>query len=318
MAFAERSTGVARKSNGGSIVELDNSAAQAFRRCPWEYAESYENQLELKPSNSNEVGPLDIGKRVHELLEEHYKNECMHWSYAPSSNDKLENEAQLIMAAYKQHYPVEDFTVVDVERSFKVALPRCGNCFRFSDESEWLGTCPLCGCAKQGPHIYTGKIDLCVRMPNGALAIIDHKTEKRTSRNNNPQKWAARDQASLYLWAARAIYGEPVENFIVNVLRRPDAKNGPEFPERQKLERTESQIQTAVRDITLVANEITRYTEQFGNGQWPANRENCVGAWGLCAFYTPHLMGWSDEIRRVMYQAKTPYLELGGIAVIQP
>lgn len=316
-------------------MEIDNSASQAFRRCPWEYAESYENQLELKPSLRNEVGPLDIGKRVHELLEVYYKFIQFELSeeklklyygdgwYEPSANEALENEAQVIMAAYKQYYPVEDFTVVDVERSFKVALPRvclkCGQQIATYRDKDYEFYCIACDMrALEEEHIYTGKIDLCVRMPSGTLAIFDHKTEKRTSRNNAPQKWAARDQASLYLWAARAIYGEPIANFYVNVLRRPDAKNSPEFPERQKLERTPTQISTAVRDITLVANEITRYKEQFGDGQWPANRENCVGAFGQCPYYVPHLHGWSDEIRRVSYQAKTPYLELGGVQVIQP
>lgn len=280
-------------------MELDNSASQSFRTCPWLYKESYLSEgTGLEPRPISEYGPLDLGKRVHELLEEHY--ETLMWSiedwkskrYDPSSNQDLEREAQQIMEGYRAAYPSEEFTVLDVERSIRVQLP----------DSE---------------HIYTGKIDLCVRQPNGMLAIIDHKTEKRTSRNNSPQKWAARDQATLYLWAAERIYGEPIEAFYVNVLRRGDTKHAPEFPERQKLERTKAQIATAVRDITIIANQIEEFKARFGEGQWPANRENCVGAFGVCSFYTPHLMGWSSDIRRLMYQPKTPYLTLAGVPIIQ-
>lgn len=312
-------------------MELDNSAASAFRTCPWLYKESYLSEgTGLEPRPNDEYGPLDLGKRVHEMLEEHYlalgNGEIK--EYPASANADLEAEAQLIMEAYRAAYPSEDFTVVDVERSIRVALPHsCPVCqqsqfvvkskhhalaegFYFCEDCReyfWPGK----------PHIYTGKIDLCIRQSNGMLAIIDHKTEKRTSRNNSAQKWAARDQATLYLWAAERIYGEPIESFIVNVLRRPDKKNGPEFPERQKLERTRAQIDTAVRDITIIANQIEEFKARFGEGQWPANRENCVAAFGQCPFYTPHLMGWSADIRRLMYQPKTPYLTLAGVPIIQ-
>jgi PD-(D/E)XK nuclease superfamily len=309
--------------------EIDNSAAQAFRRCPREYFESYEAKLEPRPTG--EYGPLDIGKRVHELLEEHYLDaELDRFGvekpvYKTSPNADLEREAQQIMDAYRLQYPSEDFTVVDVERPFRVTLPvlcpKCGKVAKVKGLNAWMDgllyECEDYFSFPAEPHIYTGKIDLCVRQSNGTLAIIDHKTEKRTSRNNKPEKWAARDQASLYLWAARAIYNEPIESFIVNVLRRPDKKNPPEFPERQKLERTEHQISIAVRDITLIANQIEQFRSQFANNEWPANRENCVGAFGQCSFYTPHLMGWSSDIKRLMYQAKTPYLELAGIPIIQ-
>lgn len=294
-------------------MEIDNSASNTFRTCPWLYKESYLSEgTGLEPRPISEYGPLDLGKRVHELLEEHY--ETLMWSiedwkskrYDPSANPDLEHEAQQIMEGYRTAYPSEEFTVVDVERSIRVELPCL--CPPNSMHIHTPG---------YEPHVYTGKIDLCVRQPNRMLAIIDHKTEKRTSRNNSPQKWAARDQATLYLWAAERIYGEPIEAFYVNVLRRGDAKHAPEFPERQKLERTKAQIDTAVRDITIIANQIEEFKARFGEGQWPANRENCVGAFGTCPFYTPHLMGWSDDIRRLMYQPKTPYLTLAGVPIIQ-
>lgn len=283
-------------------MDLDNSAADAFRECPQKFFNSYLAEgtgIEARPIS--EYGPLDLGKRIHELLEQHYafiaggidtSNAEEFPQYAPSENPDLEAEAQLIMAAYKQHYPVESFVVVDCERTIRVALPNSS-------------------------HVYTGKIDLCVRHPNGSLSIIDHKTEKRTSRGNTPEAWAARDQATLYLWAAEQIYGEPIESFYVNVLRRPDKKNAPEFPERQKLERTPAQIEKALRDITLIADHIEDYRSRFPNSEWPRYTKNCIGRYGRCEFFTPCVYGWSEDIRRLQYQPKTPYLTLDGVKIIQ-
>lgn len=292
---------------------LDNSAANAFRTCPRLYYENYLAEgAGLEPRPISEYGPLDLGKRVHELLEEHYDKLRFYEvspAYVASPNIDLEAEAQEIMSAYREAYPTEDFKVIDVERGFKVELPKlCKICskpfYECEEHDEW-----------QHAHIYTGKIDLLIRHPNGSLSIIDHKTEKRTSRNNKPEKWAARDQATLYLWAASIVYKEPIESFIVNVLRRPGKGNPPEFPERQKLERTQHQIDIAVRDITLIADQMEQYRSRFANGEWPANRENCIGGYGQCPFYTPHTFGWSDDIRRLNYQPKTPYLDIENVKV---
>lgn len=319
-------------------MEIDNSAADAFRECPTKFFNSYLAEgTGIEARSVSEYGPLDLGKRVHELLEEHYGHlpseyEGVGRLYLPSPNPELEAEAQVIMAAYKQHYPSEDFTVVDVERSIRVELPAfCQDCGErtktrqeanpFSCEDIIVHDCVSCGDPfkryPQSKHIYTGKIDLCVRQPDGTLAIIDHKTEKRTSRNNAPEAWAARDQATLYLWAAERIYGEPIEAFYVNVLRRPDKKNGPEFPERQKLERTPAQIEKAIRDITLIADHIEDYRSRFLSSEWPSYTKNCIGRYGKCEFFTPCVYGWSDDIRRLQYQPKTPYLTLAGVPILQ-
>ena len=282
------------------IMEIDNSAANEFRTCPLLYFETRLAEgagLEQKP-NLDEVAPLDLGTRIHELLEEYY-NKLRGTPIEPypnSPNAPLELEAQMIMSAYEAKYPVEEFEIVDVERTFKVALPG------------------------DNQHIYTGKIDVTFR-ENGELNIMDHKSERRRSNSNHPKKWAARDQASLYLWAASKIYpNEEIGNFYVNILKRPSDKlqEGPIFPERQRLERTPSQIEIAVRDLVFIADEIERYKSMFGNELWPSNREACSSGWGECDFYLPHTYGWSQEIREQKYQPKTPYLKLGDVPIIQP
>lgn len=313
---------------------IDNSMASAFRSCPllcWETYFANGTGLEQK-SNLNEVTPLALGSRIHELLEEHYSElkGVPILPYLESPNIALETEAQLIISAYKAKYPVETFLVEDVERTFKVALPElCPACY--GKNTEWIaedyvvrGYFKCKDCAKgftPRAHIYTGKIDVTFR-DEGKLNIMDHKSQKATAASNHPKKWAARDQASLYLWAASRIYpNEEIGNFYVNILQRPKEKKvmeGPVFPERQRLERTSEQIEIAVRDIVFIADEIERYKSLFGNNLWPSNREECTkGTWGDCAFYLPHTFGWSEAILQEKFQVKKEYLKLGGVPIIQ-
>jgi PD-(D/E)XK nuclease superfamily protein len=305
---------------------IDNSQANAFRTCPLLWYEQYAAQgtgLELKP-RIGEVAPMDLGSRVHELLEEYYTamkfGAIEDHGYPPSPNEALENEAQIIFSAYRAKYPVEEFEIVDVERTFKVELPRfcklCYTCLPYGADYCVNGEC-LAPCFFR-PHIYTGKIDLTFRQDK--LNIMDHKTENRRGQRNMPKKWAARDQATLYLWAASRIYPlEEIGQFYVNILKRPSEKlqEGPLFPDRQRLERTPEQLEIAVRDIVFIADEIERYKATFKDGLWPANREACSSGWSECDFYMPHTYGWSEEMRKQKYQAKSEYLKLGGVDIIQ-
>lgn len=280
-------------------MEIDNSAANEFRTCPLLYFNKRILEGDgIEPKPTEGVTPLALGSRIHQLLEQHYKGMIPGHKvpvYEPSPNEKLEIEAQMIMEAYKAHYPQEDFEVIDVERTFKVKLPN----------SE---------------HVLTGMMDVVFRNPeNGMLNILDHKSEKRASRSNSPQRWAADDQASLYLWAAEIIYGEPIERFTVNVLKRPSPafQEPPTFPERQKLERTKEQLAKAVRDIAITADQIEEYTKRFEKEEWPSWKKSCVQGWGLCDFYLPCTYSWSADIREQKYQKRTPYLHLDGIPILQ-
>jgi PD-(D/E)XK nuclease superfamily len=309
------------------MAEIDNSAANTFRECPYKYAESYLTEgtgLEPQPYDVNEVKPLELGSRVHELLEEHYKLMSGRpiVPYPEHNKPAVEMESQIIFQAYLAKYPVEDIEVVDVERTFRAELPiLCPECYSPVDLPQGMLSVWCEHCNKPvfpNRHVYTGKIDLTYRTLEG-LFIRDHKTQNRTAKSNLPQKWAARDQASLYLWVAEKIYGEPINRFEVNILIRPSPKfqEPPIFPERQRLERTKDQIAWALRDIVMVADDIDKYKRIFGDSPWPSHKENCY-TWGQCEFYLPHTYGWSDEIRKNRYQPKTPYLDLGGVKIIQP
>jgi NAD-dependent dihydropyrimidine dehydrogenase PreA subunit len=305
---------------------IDNSAAVQFKFCPWAYYESYVKKIEPKPRMNNEYTPLEFGARMHELLEEWYKGKTI---YEAHPNEVLEMEAQLTIAAYQAKYPQEEFEILDVERTLKVQLPDyCDRCYstEYVVNAQHPAVTEGLLCEKcrnyflPGRHIFTGKIDLFVRSNiDGNLYIIDHKTEKRGAKSNLPQKWAEKDQASLYLWAAERIYGERPANFIVNVLTRQSDKGqvGPSFPERQKLERSAANIEHAVRDLVYWADKIEECQRIFGDKPWPANRENCYG-WGPCEFALLHGYGEDTQlIREIKYQPKADYLHLDGVDIVK-
>lgn len=266
---------------------IDNSMANAFRKCPRLYQWRYERSLERDWSAKLAVRPLDFGNRVHQLLEEHYrtlKGDPIP-PYPESDNAALEMEAQALFARYLNAYPVEPFSVLDVERTFKVPLDS---------------------------HTYVGKFDVIGRENDtGALFVMDHKTEKRTSPRNRPEAWAARSQASLYLWAAWMLHREMPRHLLLNVLRRQSDKGqvGPEFPPRQTVQRTWDQINLALRDLTIIADCIEDYRINFEDAPWPMHTENCMDGNFQCDYYQLCHYGESEEIL-AQFVPTTPYLDL--------
>jgi len=275
-------------------MDIDVSRFNTFWECPYLFQEKYENSLEKKPNDI--VSALDFGGRMHELLEEHYKKLEPFSIYPPSEIEALETEAQSMLARYKAHYPLEPFKVVTVEVTFALPLP-------------------------DTKHRVIGKQDVVFRdCTTEHLGIMDHKSQNRNSNSNHPKKWAAKMQASVYLWAARTLFpDEQVDNFYVNILTRqsPGGLIEATFPERQKLERTQEQIDKAIKDLATTADLIEMYREKFGTDPWPAATENCckMNGWE-CDFYLPHTYGWSDEIRKTKYQPRTEYLQIGGVGEI--
>jgi hypothetical protein len=305
-------------------MEIDVSAANEFRTCPMMYFNKRladGTGLQLKSNPYDKVSPLDFGSRMHELWEEYY-NELrgsLYYLYPQSLNEVLEQEAQIMIAAYRAKYPSEPFEIIDVERTFKIELPAyCKQCY----QSVNIARCPYCGTVNSiEHHIGVGKIDVVFREENGQISIMDHKTENRQGNSNHPKIWAAKDQASFYLWVAKLIYpGEEIGRFYVNVAKRQSEKGqvGPVFLDRQPLERTNEQLEIAVRDLVIEADNIERYKAIFKDGLWPSNKQACTkGAWGDCEFYMPCTYGWDPLIKEKKYQKRTEYLNLAGIPIVQ-
>lgn len=228
---------------------------------------------------------------MHKLLEEHFKK-LGGIAYVPDPGNAIEEEeleAQTMVARYLSTYPVEPFDIVAVEQVFEV---------------------PLNG----SDHRYTGKFDAIIRYRDtGQLAILEHKTEKRSSNRNNPQAWAARSQVSLYKYAAEYLYKEQIAHILLDVLRRqsPKGQEPPTF-KRDILERTPRQVEDAVDDLIYVADRIEDL-EQGKNwwckdGHWPKDTEQCFqGSWA-CDYYDVCVTGESPELIQIKYQPAKEYL----------
>lgn len=239
-----------------------------FRRCPDGYKERYINNLE-KDWHAAE-SPFEFGRVCHILLEQHFKalGGLPYTAYEPpDANDPIWLECDATLAAYRATYPVEPFDVVSVEQVFEVAIP---------------GT----------EHTYTGKFDGIIRYKdNGQLAILEHKTEKRSALKNLPEAWAARSQVSLYMWAAEALYKERPSHILLDVLRRASEKGRePVTFYRDTLERTREQSDAAISDLTYVADQIEWLERHWDTERWPQNtNECCIGRW-KCDYFGRHVL----------------------------
>lgn len=235
----------------------------------------------------------DFGTREHELLAK--RNNCLRGQHTQCviSEPKwpeLEAEAQAMLEAYKAAYPAEEFEILDVERTGEVALG--------------------------ADHTYLFKIDLWARLPDGRHFIRDYKTEKRGSKANTPEAWAAKTQASLYLWAAEKFYGVRPDFLEVDILTRQSPKGEkPVCFRRYKAERTDAQRVNAAASLLIWADQIEDAIRWFGDAPhaWAnfRNPNQCINettGW-QCDFYPPHIIGESPAHDK-LYQIAERYLDL--------
>lgn len=296
-------------------MDIDNSKFVKFFECPLKYFERYEQNLELDWSKIA-PGAREFGTRMHQIFEEYYKDMAGTPipPYPPLENEAVEAETELTFQTYLNHYPGEQLQVVDVERTFQVPLPTCGHLTvgeYIDNDGIHVVCCTTCGAPVV--HSYCGKFDLViVDAESGKLEVWDHKTEGRRSFTNDPEAWAMRTQATLYLWAARQLYKGPFRGLIINRIRRQSDK-GQKPPEffRQRLERSDEQIRLAVRDLGIVTNQIEEYRRKFANDVWPANRNLCKSGFYGCEYYKLHAPDAARDLVILKdYRQAEPYLDL--------
>ena len=290
--------------------------------CPLAFFERYRRELE--PAWEREY--LEFGRRIHELQAEHYAASSGGAATVaptpPSASEKVEAEAQAMMATYKQFYPVEPFLVLDVEKTHvvQVVADVCEQCGCLEGEpyktDDKLWYCRHCGgLSNRLRHQYAFKADLLAQDAKTGLGhVIDHKSEKRGSYSNTDRAWAGRYQVSLYQWASRQIRpGLEMGPIIINVLTRqsPKGKEGPLF-NRLRPFRTPEQEREALAWLVRTADLITQCDK---TGHWPANRANCFEGKYACDYFeihndygegTPDL----EKLIQIKFKKAVPYLEL--------
>jgi hypothetical protein len=184
-------------------MRIDNSRMKAFWNCPSFYQERYINDLE--PQGRTQFA---FGTRWHQLLEERYRRQKGEdFTAPPCDNEDVENEARTMLARYEAHYPEEPFDVIAVEQFFELALP-CPECGLVEDHKMSCDTRPT-------HHTYCGEMDAIVRdKATGLLQLFETKSERRGSKANLPDAWAARSQVGLYLWAAEQTLQRAVQEYL--------------------------------------------------------------------------------------------------------
>ena len=302
---------------------LDHSGAKMWWECPLKFFERYDRELE--PAWDREY--FEFGRRIHELQACHYAASSGGAAsalapYPPHQNEAIEAEAQAMMAAYKQHYPVEPFTVLEVEKTHVVPVVAdvCEACGSLSGEpyrtDEKLWFCNYCsGLSVRERHKYAFKCDLLAQdAKTGQGHIVDHKSEKRNSYGNTAQAWASRHQVSLYQWASRQLRPDlDMGAVIINVLTRqsPKGREGPMF-RRERPFRTPEQEREAIAWLVRTADLIEQCRR---TGNWPANRNNCVDGRYACDYFDLHNdygEGKPDleQLIQIKFRKAVPYLEL--------
>lgn len=294
-------------------MRIDNSRAKKFNYCPAAFQERYE--FDLEPIRKTSTA---FGTRMHQLLQG--RHEVMMGKVAtafpPCADSAFEDEAQTMFALYEAAYPEEPFEIVDVEKFFEVPLSTkpCGVCSHGKWKQGEIDCLECDGTGTRIIHTYIGEFDGIVRdKESGRLHLLEHKTERRGSKDNLPDVWASKSQVGLYLWAAEQIYGEKFGSIILNILTRqsPAGREQACF-RRDNLQRTTAQQNEAVKNLVYVADRIGEVKLSYGTERWPTNRENCVSGFGWhCDYYEVHIGDTRPEdLIQIKFQKAEEYLAL--------
>lgn len=194
---------------------LTHSRMATAKTCLKKHYFAYE--LGIRPEGY-ESKPLRIGTAVHIGLDMHAQGHD--WSaianavqreYAgpPACGDTVEWEVECVtvlrlLHGYFWRWENDGIEVVATEQEFKLPLvnPTTGH--------------------KSTTAMVAGKIDKIIRLPDGRLAIMEHKTTS-DSLDTGSDYWARLrldQQISLYMLAARAL-GHDVQTVLYDVIRKP-------------------------------------------------------------------------------------------------
>lgn len=205
--------------NGSNL--LTNSRLQCWKRCPREHLFRYE--LGIRPVNESRA--LRMGSAVHEGLDARKKGRPIDESIGAAlaaygvmpegyDADRWAVEAETVaqmLAGYFWRWEIDDLdpaiTVAEVVKTeFAFDLPIFN---------------PATGAATP-TFRSAGKIDGIVRLGDGRLAVLEHKTTG-DSLDPDSDYWRRLridEQISRYMLAARAM-GFPVETVLYDVIRKP-------------------------------------------------------------------------------------------------
>lgn len=189
---------------------ISNSELRTFRRCAREHHFSYR----LRRRTQQKAEALRFGTLLHVGLEAWWRCEGsaeerlgagVHALRAGTSDPFDLAKAEAMLVGYTARWGDEPMEVLAVEAEFDAALRN-----------------PLTG-AESRTYRLGGKVDCIVKLPNGRVAIVEHKTTSEEI-GLGASYWrrvsALDSQASIYHVGARSL-GHDVEVCIFDVMRKP-------------------------------------------------------------------------------------------------
>lgn len=180
---------------------LTHSRLSCFRTCPQKHYLRYE--VGLRPEEESTA--LRVGRAFHRALEAEYKGEDIDAAMTECVADPYDMALVAAMfSAYHERWKDTTLEVIQAEETFNIPLtnPQTG-----APTTVWQ---------------LAGKTDRIVKLADGRLALMEHKT---TSRDFTPgaDYWVALhldQQLSIYVIAAREL-GFDVQTILYDVMRRP-------------------------------------------------------------------------------------------------
>ncbi len=240
---------------------LTYSALNTFRNCPRKYKHRYVDNLRPRMK----VESLSFGSVIHSAIEIWYRSvddanrlwiilDFIDRSFPDRATDENQQAnwhlARAIMTGYASRYASEDFTIIEIEKSFtgNIRNPDTGRCSQ--------------------TFVMAGKADAIVQRSDG-MYLLEHKTAASIDSNYLDKLWTD-TQIALYCYYLREL-GYPIVGVIYNVLLKS----------RLKQSKGETQEEYEARHAELAAKN--KSGKSTAKRQMPETNEEFQGR--LAAWY---------------------------------
>lgn len=240
------------------VLSFSSHTLSDYAKCPKSF--EYRTLMQLEPKHDKPA--FTRGSLIGRCLEIYYKAKQnnyyrMNWLVQTLSNileshkELSDNDQLKLSLRFKQYckfYEQENWRIVAVEQSFTKVL---------YEDDDYI-------------YVYEGTPDLVVRMMNGDLAIVDHKT-----RSMDKDLLGMANQPLGYLWACDTQW------FIYNYFGLQDTGDPKKWFKRQFERFNKELIDRWVRD-TIEVYHAARISAETGVFR---RTYNCDSKYGPCQFY---------------------------------
>lgn len=313
---------------------LTVSSTKAYRRCPREY---YLGNVKLLRPRRERAQALRYGSAVHLGLETYLSTGDIQAAIATLTTADLDPfdavRAEVMLIGYDARWADSGLETIAVEAEFDCPM-----------------TNPATGAASRTYRL-AGKIDAVVRLPDGRVAIMEHKTTSVDISGGSPywERLRLDAQVSTYFVGARSLGFDP-EVCIYDVLRKPGIRPRLATPMESRRykkdgslyanQRTEDESPEQFRDRLIEAvsaapdahfarGEVVRFESEEKDaahdmwmvgrmirnselaGRWPRNPDACERYGRFCEFW-PLCVGQASEDE---YDVGEAHEELSGEVV---